>query len=215
MSTQYEEFQALRREYIQKVFSEEEASLNPLEQFGNWFDEAKDKSLDMPNAMTLSTVSASGQPSSRVVLLKHYDEEGFRFFTNYDSRKSQDMLSNPKISLLFYWSLFDRQVRIEGEVTKTSREESESYFKSRPLDSQISAVISAQSSVVPDRHLLEKAFEEKKSTPGDSVDLPDNWGGFIVKVKHYEFWQGRENRLHDRLVYEQDGTTWKRRRLAP
>lgn len=217
MSQNYEQFQSMRREYIQQAFTEEDAHSNPVQQFKKWFDLANQKLVDLPNAMTLSTASSTGQASSRMVLLKHYDEEGFNFFTNYESQKAKDLDGNPQVALLFYWSLFDRQVRLEGHVAKVSREESENYFSSRPRDSQIAAMSSAQSSVAESRGSLEKDFIEKKSELSDEVEIncPDNWGGYRVKVARFEFWQGRENRLHDRLVYERKEGQWKIQRLAP
>lgn len=213
----HEEFQNMRREYIHKPFEEKDAAQDPIQQFKSWLDLAVEKVLDMPNAMTLATVSSNGEPSARIVLLKHYDEQGFEFYTNYTSQKGQDLDKNPKASLLFYWSLFDRQIRISGEVERVSAEESNSYFKSRPLDSQISASISSQSHLVESREALEESFAAKKAQvdAGEAIETPITWGGYRLKPSHFEFWQGRENRLHDRLVYEKEADKWLITRLAP
>lgn len=213
----YNDFQAMRREYTQKNFDEKDVANNPLTQFSKWFSEAEAKAVDMPNAMTLATASSSGKPSARTVLMKQYDENGFVFFTNYNSAKANDLSENPNAALLFYWSLFDRQVRIEGSIERISREESEKYFKSRPIDSQISASISPQSQVIGNRQVLENNFNNKKQqvSAGGELPLPANWGGYCLKPNYFEFWQGRENRLHDRLVYESQNGLWKLKRLAP
>ena len=212
-----EELQKLRREYIQKPFNEDELAESPFVQFESWFKQAQEKQLDMPNAMTLATVSESGQPQARVVLLKEFSEAGFTFFTNYQSAKGKALASNTKASLLFYWNLFDRQIRIEGDISKVSKEESENYFHSRPIESQISASVSPQSNEVPNRNFLEDAYQKASSelTLGENLELPENWGGFILKPNYFEFWQGRENRLHDRLCYRLENSGWSIFRVAP
>ena len=210
-------FQTLRREYMQKPFDEKDLANNPFAQFSLWFDEVINNALDMPNAMTLATVGSNGEPSARTVLLKSFDEKGFVFFTNYQSLKGQSLTQNPKASLLFYWSALDRQVRIQGMVEKTNLAESESYFHSRPLESQISASVSNQSQVIESRQALEEKSRLFKSTlkENELPPLPENWGGFRLKPHYFEFWQGRENRLHDRLAYEKTNEQWLVKRLAP
>lgn len=210
-------FQKLRREYSQQAFDEKDLASNPFYQFEKWFEQAQAHDLDMPNAMTLSTVSANGEPSARTVLLKSFDEQGFVFFTNYESLKAQCLSANPNASLLFYWAALDRQVRVQGIVEKTSTKESEEYFHSRPLDSQISANISPQSHEISSRMELENKFSTFKEAlhPGEFPALPKDWGGFRLKPHYFEFWQGRENRLHDRLVYEKKDDNWLIKRLAP
>ncbi len=213
-----DEFHAIRREYIQKALNESDAPNNPFELFDLWFKEAMDKVIDLANAMTLSTVDSQGEPNSRVVLLKGFDEHGLTFFSNYQSAKAKDLENHAKASLLFHWSLFDRQIRIKGTVEKVSEEESRAYFQSRPLDSQIAASISEQSQSVPNREFLEQAFDNKKAELGQNqseLELPDFWGGYRVKPSYFEFWQGRENRLHDRLAYTLDQSNWNLDRLAP
>lgn len=211
------DFEKMRREYSQQAFDEKDASANPFEQFSYWFQQAQSQVIDMPNTMTLATASALGKPSLRMVLLKHYDEHGFVFFTNYQSAKAQHIETNPQASILFYWSIFDRQIRIEGKIVRVSREDSETYFKSRPIDSQISALISHQSHEIKNRAILEADFLKKKNEieSGGTLTLPDNWGGYCLAPDYFEFWQGRENRLHDRIVYQKQNDKWKIKRLAP
>ncbi len=210
-------FQQLRREYSQKPFDEKDLASSPFKQFAHWFEQVLKEGLDMPNAMTLATVSNKGEPTARTVLLKSFDEAGFVFFTNYQSLKAQCLSQNPQASLLFYWSALDRQVRIQGKVEKTSGKESESYFHTRPLESQISASISPQSEVIDSRQKLEETFSQFKEqlASKEHAPLPDNWGGYRVIPHYFEFWQGRENRLHDRLVYEKKNENWLVKRLAP
>jgi pyridoxamine 5'-phosphate oxidase len=207
----------LRREYASRALVESEAFEDPLRQFELWFDEALKASLIEVNAMTLATVSPSGEPSARIVLLKAFDERGFVFFTNYQSAKGRDLDANRRASLLFFWPELERQIRITGEVSRTSAEESSTYFHSRPFESQVGAWASDQSRVLPDRETLEarqaKLLEQHQ---GKEVPLPPHWGGYRVTPKRIEFWQGRRNRLHDRLLYTRnhDGA-WTRVRLAP
>lgn len=210
-------FQQLRREYSQQAFDEKDLATNPFKQFSSWFAQVHAHELDMPNAMTLATVSSKGEPSVRTVLLKSVDEKGFVFFSNYQSLKAQCLEHNPSASLLFFWSAFDRQVRVQGVVEKISLSESEDYFHSRPLDSQISASISPQSHVIESRQYLEAKFNQVKQNLKEEqrLPLPNNWGGYRVIPHYFEFWQGRENRLHDRLVYEKRNENWHIKRLAP
>jgi pyridoxamine 5'-phosphate oxidase len=190
---------------------------NPIDQFKKWFDEAKSAQVIEANAMTLATANKDGCPSSRTVLLKGVDERGFIFFTNYESRKSRELAENPRLTLNFYWRELERQVCICGTATKVSREESEAYFKTRPLGSRIGAWASKQDAVLSDRHELEKKVADaKKKYPGEDVPLPPYWGGFVVAPTTVEFWQGRPSRLHDRFFYtKQADGSWKIDRLSP
>jgi pyridoxamine 5'-phosphate oxidase len=191
---------------------------NPIRQFERWFADASATGMSEQDAisMTLATADKDGRPSARIVLMKSFDDHGFVFYTNYNSRKSEDFEDNPRACLLFYWSQLWRQVRIEGEVEKVSEAESEEYFHSRPLGSKIGAWASDQSQPVESRDQLEKRFEEFALKFADNVPRPPHWGGYRVKPEVIEFWQGRENRLHDRLRYsfQADGS-WNLERLAP
>lgn len=207
----------LRRDYASRALDENDANPDPIQQFTMWFDEALKSQLLDVNAMTLATSSAKGEPSARTVLLKGADEHGFVFYTNYDSAKGRDLAENPRASLLFFWRELERQVRINGSVTKTTQAESDTYFHSRPIESQISAAISNQSRPVADRSELEQRYAAFVAKHKDSlVPLPASWGGYRVRPDAIEFWQGRKSRLHDRLLYtrQADGT-WARSRLAP
>lgn len=207
----------LRRDYASRALDENDADVDPIRQFTIWFEEALKSQLLDVNAMTLATSSASGEPSARTVLLKGADEHGFVFYTNYDSAKGRDLAGNPRASLLFFWRELERQVRINGSVAKTTLAESDAYFHSRPIESQISAAISNQSSPVASRSELEQRYAQFAATHKDSVvPLPAGWGGYRVKPDAIEFWQGRKSRLHDRLLYtrQADGS-WTRSRLAP
>ncbi|MEX1276400.1 MAG: pyridoxamine 5'-phosphate oxidase [Bacteroidota bacterium] len=206
----------LRREYSMRPLNEQEVDRNPFVQFQHWFDEAVRVETIEPNAMVLATSSPGGLPSARMVLLKGFDELGFLFFTNFESRKAEELHRNPHAALLFYWGELSRQVRIEGEVEAASRDESEEYFRTRPLESRIGAWASKQSSVIPGREYLEERVTRiKQQFPGNDVPLPPFWGGFRVKPAAFEFWQGRENRLHDRLRYSRQGEGWVLERLSP
>lgn len=190
---------------------------DPIKQFLIWFDDAISAGLKLPEAMTLATASRYGQPSARVVLLKHVDDDGFVFFTNYHSAKARDLEENSRAALVFYWSQFDRQVRVEGTVERTSRDESADYFKTRPRESQIGAWASPQSEVIASRDVLESRAQELEEMYGDrEIDCPENWGGYRVNPQKIEFWISRPGRLHDRIVYEKDEEgNWKISRLAP
>jgi len=205
----------LRRDFSSAGLSESELSEDPFEQFKAWMDAALASEILDPNAMTLSTVGADGRPSARVVLLKHFSEDGFSFYTNYESKKGSDLAANPFTVLHFFWPQLDRQIAVYGRVEKTSREDSEKYFTSRPVDSRISAWASNQSHVVSSREELEKRVADLREKFGEDVPLPPFWGGFRLTPDKFEFWQGRQNRLHDRLVYTLENSAWTITRLAP
>ena len=207
---------ALRREYASRALTEAEALDDPIQQFSLWFGEALKSELLDVNAMTLATVSADGTPAARIVLLKGFDENGFVFFTNYESAKARDLEANPRACLLLFWPELERQVRVTGGVIRTAADESEKYFQSRPFESQIGAWASAQSSTIADRAILEARYAELAAQyAGGPVPLPPFWGGYRVAPEAIEFWQGRKSRLHDRLVYTRDAGAWTRTRLAP
>ncbi len=207
----------LRKDYTLAGLLEKDLAKDPFRQFERWFQEAEGAKITEPNAMVLATCTTEGRPSSRVVLLKGLDGRGFTFFTNYESRKAHELTANPHASLTFPWIAMERQVSVEGRVVKISREESDAYFHSRPQGSQLGAWVSPQSSVISARSVLEdslKTYEKKYA--GETIPLPPNWGGFLLIPDNVEFWQGRRNRLHDRLRFrrESDGT-WSVDRLAP
>lgn len=206
----------LRREYSRASLSEEDVNPNPVEQFSKWFSEAISAKVPEANAMSLSTVDAGGRPSSRIVLIKEFDQRGFTFFTNYDSRKGLEVAENQYAALLFYWIELERQVRIEGRVERISAVESDSYFHSRPLNSRIGAIASAQSRPVSSREALEAQVEEVQRKYGENPVRPAHWGGYRLVPDYLEFWQGRASRLHDRITYrlQADGS-WQRQRLQP
>jgi pyridoxamine 5'-phosphate oxidase len=207
----------LRREYTQAGLDARDLEPDPLKQFAKWFEEALKAGIREPNAMVLATVGADAQPSARIVLLKGVDERGFSFFTSYQSRKAAELDHNSKAALSFPWVELERQVNVTGGVTKLSREESEAYFKVRPRGSRLGALASRQSSVIPDRNLLEQRMRELESQfPGDEIPMPEHWGGYCLAPNQIEFWQGRPNRLHDRFRYSRgDNGGWTINRLAP
>lgn len=207
----------IRKTYSQKTLSEESIDSNPITQFDKWWKEAVASDIEEVNAMTLATASADGIPSARIVLLKGFSEKGFVFFTNYDSFKGKQLLENPKACLVFFWKELERQVRITGIVQKTSDEESDEYFFSRPYESQLGACISPQSTVIENREWLESRYSEfEKQSSKLTIQRPSHWGGFIVKPVIIEFWQGRPSRLHDRIEYSlQENGKWTLIRLAP
>lgn len=209
----------IRLNYSKQTLLETDVKSNPVEQFGIWWNEAIKAELSEVNAMTLATASADGVPAARIVLLKNVTPDGFTFYTNYNSFKGQQLLENPKACLVFFWKELERQVRITGLVSKTSEADSNEYFYSRPVGSQIGANISAQSTVIPNREVLETAYQQMEVGVSDNmatVTRPEHWGGYIVKPVTVEFWQGRPSRLHDRLQYSlQTDGSWLIERLAP
>ena len=206
----------LRQDYKLGELDEASVASDPVEQFRVWFDEASASQIVEPNAMIVSTVSPDGWPSSRTVLLKGYGSDGFRFYSNYGSQKGQDLAANDRIAALFYWGELERQVRIEGTTRKLDRAISAEYFRTRPHKSQISALASRQSRPMRDRAELEQIFAtvDAESAEGE-VPLPDDWGGYLVVPRRFEFWQGRRSRRHDRVTYEWTSDGWQIGRLAP
>ena len=201
---------------ISEALDEQTIDRDPINQFKRWFDDAIASGMKLPEAMTLATATRDGRPSARVVLLKDVDNEGFVFYTNYRSAKARDLEANPQAALVFYWSQFDRQVRVEGTVERVSAEESRTYFKTRPRESQIGAWASPQSDIIENRELLETRVAELEQLYGDGeIECPEHWGGYRVKPTRIEFWKSRVGRLHDRIVYERVGENWKISRLAP
>jgi pyridoxamine 5'-phosphate oxidase len=207
----------IRRDYMLQKLDEKDLSADPIVQFGAWWDEAIKSEIHDINAMTLATATNDGSPSARIVLLKGYDSNGFVFFTNYESEKGKELEMNPQAALCFYWKELERQIRIEGRVSKISTEDSDVYFQSRPLSSRIGAWASPQSSVIENRQVIEQKLMEYENTFGtDFVPRPSHWGGYIVKPFMIEFWQGRSSRLHDRIRYSlQNSQSWVMERLAP
>jgi pyridoxamine 5'-phosphate oxidase len=206
----------LRREYASRALTEADALDDPIQQFSVWFGEALKSELLDTNAMTLATASRDGAPSARIVLLKGFDDAGFVFFTNYESAKARDLEGNPQACLLLFWAALERQVRISGRVSKTPSTESETYFQSRPFESQIGAWASEQSRSLDGRAALEARYAELAAKyAGGPVPLPPFWGGYRVQPDAIEFWQGRKSRLHDRLLYTKRDGAWRRSRLAP
>ncbi|MER5596696.1 pyridoxamine 5'-phosphate oxidase [Streptomyces sp. NPDC002265] len=209
----------MRKQYREEGLAESDLAATPVQQFARWFKQAAAEAhLFEPNAMIVSTVDEEGRPSSRTVLLKQFDEHGFVFYTNYDSRKGRDLAGNPNISLLFPWHPMERQVIVQGVARRTGRDETAAYFRTRPHGSQLGAWASTQSSVVPSRAGLDASYAELEDRypQGEQVPVPPHWGGFRVTPRTVEFWQGRENRLHDRLRYvaQADGG-WRTERLSP
>jgi pyridoxamine 5'-phosphate oxidase len=206
----------LRKDYGQASLDERDVADDPIAQFTRWFEEALKAEVNEPNAMGVSTVDERGRPSSRIVLVKQFDARGFTWYTNYDSQKGRQLNGNPFASLLFFWSELERQVRIEGRVERTSADESDKYFNSRPLMSRLSAIASHQSAPIANRADLEHNYEEVARQFGETPQRPQHWGGFRLVPERIEFWQGRRSRFHDRVVYtRQEDGSWTRQRLQP
>lgn len=206
----------IRQDYKLNSLLEVDIASNPFTQFTKWWNEALASKIEEVNAMTLATVNAEGRPSARVVLLKGMSENGFEFFTNYESHKAKEMAQNKNVALVFFWKELERQIRIEGTVEKLSSEKSDAYFNSRPIESRIGAWSSPQSKIIEDRELLgENVITTKHLFENKEITRPPFWGGYIVQPRLVEFWQGRPNRLHDRIEYFLEKNTWNYRRLAP
>ncbi|KQQ47768.1 pyridoxamine 5'-phosphate oxidase [Duganella sp. Leaf126] len=206
----------LRLDYGRASLTEHDVLDDPIAQFGKWFDEALHARVNEPNAMSVATVDADGRPSSRIVLIKQFDARGFTWYTNYASQKGRQLDANPHAALLFFWSELERQVRIEGTVVKTSAEESDKYFYSRPLKSQISAIASQQSAPIANREQMETRYEAVAAASGEHPVRPEHWGGYRLDPVRIEFWQGRRSRFHDRIVYlKQADGSWRKERLQP
>lgn len=211
-----ENIQNLRQDYRSAQLSEHEVDNDPIRQFQKWFAETLNAQLYEPNVMTLATADRFGRPSARIVLLKGIENDGFVFFTNYNSDKGQQLLENPQAALVFFWADLERQVRIEGVVSKVSPEVSDEYFHSRPAGSQIGAVASPQSKIIENRKILEdKVISLTTKYEGLEIPRPEHWGGYLVEPSKIEFWQGRQSRLHDRILYELKEGSWIINRLAP
>ena len=206
----------IRKDYKLRSFLELEAASNPFVQFTEWWNDALASNIDEVNAMTLATVNAAGKPSARIVLLKGMSEEGYEFYTNYESHKAKEMAGNSNVALVFFWKELERQIRIEGTVKKAPEDVSDIYFNSRPAESRIGAWSSPQSKIISSREILEdNVIANKTKFEGKEITRPTFWGGYIVEPVLFEFWQGRSNRLHDRIEYVKNETGWIKRRLAP
>ena len=205
----------VRVDYRRAALSERDCARDPFDQFTRWLDEAIAAAVPEPNAMALATVDASGQPTSRIVLLKAVDARGLVFHTNYDSRKGRDLAHDPKVALLFFWAELERQVRVEGDASHVGAAESDAYFRERPRESQLSAWASPQSEAIRDRAFLDARLAEVRERFQGEVPRPPNWGGIRVVPQRFEFWQGRASRTHDRLRYTRRDDAWTIERLAP
>ena len=206
----------IRRDYHKSTLNESSIEENPIHQFESWFEYAVSLRIQDVNAMTLATATNHGIPSARIVLLKGFDERGFVFYSSYESRKGRELSKNPFAALVMYWKELERQIRIEGRIEQVSKQESDQYFESRPVESKMSAIISRQSSVIESRHHLESLWIEfLKGSFKNNLQRPETWGGYRVIPSRIEFWQGRASRLHDRIVYRLKGNSWITTRLQP
>ncbi|MFT5722874.1 MAG: pyridoxamine 5'-phosphate oxidase [Motiliproteus sp.] len=211
-----DDLSAIRREYRSEPFTESELDADPIKQFARWFTQHRQLDPDNATVMVLATASAEGSPAARIVLLKHYDADGFGWYSDYGSHKGQALATNPHAELLFYWPELDRQVRISGPVRRLDRANAQRYFSERPRGSQLSAAASEQSQPVADREQLTQQVDALSARYTDeAIPCPERWGGYQLEPQRYEFWQGRENRLHDRLVYTLTEAVWGITRLAP
>lgn len=211
-----EYIKTIRKQYSGKHLDEKGVDPDPIKQFESWLADAINAKVQAPNAMVLATSTKDGFPSARVVLLRDLNRDGFVFYTNYNSRKGREISENPSAAAVFYWAELDRQVRIEGNLSKTTAEVSDEYFKSRPIESQIAAVISPQSEIILNRNYLEDLYiKGVKQMANGVVPRPEYWGGYVLQPERIEFWQGRENRLHDRILYIRKNNSWSILRLAP
>lgn len=207
-------FRILRKEYTLNSLDDNSLPRNPFLLFEEWLQEAIAVKINEPNAMILATANKAGIPSVRTVLLKDFDKTGLTFFSNYKSKKGKDIEANPNVSVIFFWKEFERQIRISGKIKKISRSKSKKYFETRPIDSCIASIISKQSAIIPDRQFLENNFQQFKKN-NDQILLPEYWGGYKIIPFEFEFWQGRKNRLHDRIVFTKKNSRWKIFRLSP
>lgn len=206
----------LRHDFSKQTLTEKDVDGSPIVQFEKWFKEAVNAKVNEPNAMTVCTATSEGKPSARILLLRNFNEDGFVFYTNYNSRKGEEIKNNPNCALLFFWPELERQVRIEGILTLQSAKESDKYFETRPRGSKLGAWTSEQSSVVANRTALESEFEKMSNRfPDEKIPRPENWGGYVLKPSNIEFWQGRPSRLHDRILYRLENSKWIIERLAP
>ena len=206
----------IRKDYKLRSFLEAEAAASPFVQFTEWWNDAQASNIDEVNAMTLATVNAAGKPSARIVLLKGMSEEGYQFYTNYESDKAKEIAGNNNVAIIFFWKELERQIRIEGTVKKTTENTSDTYFNSRPAESRIGAWSSPQSKIITSREILEEnVTANKKRFEGKEITRPPFWGGYVVEPVLFEFWQGRSSRLHDRIEYVKNEKEWIKRRLAP
>jgi len=210
------DYTGLRREYVAEELNRSDLNADPVELFGQWMAAAKEVAPDDATSMTLATADNTGMPSARIVLLKHFDQQGFAWYTDFSSQKGQDLAENPQAALMFYWYGLERQVRIQGTVEKLSPEQGKKYFNARPVGSRISAAASHQSDVIESRELLEEKFRQLETQyPDGDIPYPERWGGYLLKPVSFEFWQGRESRLHDRFRYQLQDGEWIIDRLQP